>query len=91
MPPELQARVHLTAGFLDMANPARAREENDAAMAKFAELGPEEEVAEARISRLIPVVAEGEPAAFIRLIEELGAFYEPRPGARHARLRPTHL
>jgi predicted ATPase len=90
LPAELQARVHRTAGFLDMSNPARARGELDAAIAKFAELGLEEEVAEARVCRMIPVVAEGEPAAFIRLIEELGAFYEPRPDSWFYGHLPAH-
>ena len=90
LPPEPQARVHRAAGFLDLSNPARARKELDAAIAKFAELGLEEEAAQTRVTRMLSVVAEGDSAAFIRLIEELGAFYEPRPDSWFYGHLPAH-
>lgn len=76
---ELQARVHFVAGFLGLPDPARARDELDAAVAKFTELGLEEMAAEAGNCLIMPALAEGDPAAVKRVIEQSGAFYEARP------------
>jgi predicted ATPase len=79
LPLELQARVHFVAGFLGLPDPARARDELDAAVAKFTELGLEEMAAEAGNCLIMPALAEGDPAAVKRVIEQSGAFYEARP------------
>jgi len=90
LPPELQAGVHLCAGFLDLSNPARARTELDAAEAKFTEHGMEESAAEAVVTRLLPALAEGDNAALKRVVETAGAYYEARPDSWFYSHLPTY-
>ena len=76
---ELQAHVHLVAGFLGLPDPARARDELDAAVAKFTELGLEADASVAAAARLAAALAEGDAAAYKGVIERVGPFYEARP------------
>jgi predicted ATPase len=81
VPLELEAHVHLNAGFLDLANPARARSELDAAEAKYTELGMEDSLIHVAVCRLMPASAEADVAALKRVIEHLGPLFEAFPGS----------
>ena len=90
LPLELQARAHFTAGLLGLSDPARARDELDAAVAGFTALGMEDNAAQADWARTHPAFVEGDPAAFKQVVERVGAFYEVRPDSRIYNLLPAY-